>query len=175
MSVLELQYWPAEVLRTPAKPVTEFDDELRTLLVDMAEIMYLERGIGLAAPQVAISKRILVMDVPSEESEDCNLVSLINPEIVASEGEIWWDEGCLSFPGVNVEVKRHERIQVRYQDQDGAWQEMDASGLTSICLQHELDHLNGVTFVDYLSPLKRKLILRDLKKTLAELGVNPSA
>jgi len=175
MSALELQFWPAEVLRTPAKPVTEFDDELRKLLVDMAETMYLERGIGLAAPQVAISKRILVMDVPSEDSEESNLVSLINPEIVATEGEIWWDEGCLSFPGVTVEVKRHERVQMRYQDQDGAWQEMDASGLTSICLQHELDHLNGVTFVDYLSPLKRKLVLRDLKKTLVELGVNPSA
>jgi len=175
MSVLELQYWPAEVLRTPAEPVTEFGDELRATLEDMAETMYVERGIGLAAPQVAISKRMIVIDVPSEESEGSDLMALVNPEIIANEGEIIWDEGCLSFPGVTVEVARHENIRLRFQDYMGTWVEMDASGLKSICIQHELDHLNGITFIDYLSPLKRKLVLRDLKKTLAELGVDPSA
>ena len=173
MSLLELQYWPAEVLRTVASPVTEFDEALLTTLEDMAETMYVERGIGLAAPQVGISKRMIVIDVPTEDEEVVHLQALVNPEIIEGNGELPWEEGCLSFPGLTVEVVRKETIKVRFQDHEGTWHEMEASGLKSVCIQHELDHLNGVNFIDHVSPLKRKLLLRELKKNLTELGVEP--
>ena len=171
MSLLELQYWPAEVLRIVASPVTEFDAALQTTLEDMAETMYIERGIGLAAPQVGISKRMIVIDTPIADEESSRLEALLNPEIIESSGELIWEEGCLSFPGLTVEITRKETIRVRFQDHKGAWHEMDATGLKAVCIQHELDHLNGINFIDHVSPLKRKLLLRELKKNLTELGV----
>lgn len=173
MATLELKYYPAESLLQKAEPVTVFDDALRQTLEDMAETMYVERGIGLAAPQVGLSKRIFVMDVPGEDEDTpgSGLLALINPEIVAKEGTILWEEGCLSFPSITAEVKRAQKLTLRYQDAFGAWQEREAEELEAVCIQHELDHLNGVTFVDYLSPLKRKLLLRELRKKLADMGV----
>ncbi len=177
MAVLPLQFWPAEVLRTPARPVApeEFDRALVRFVEDMAETMYLERGIGLAAPQVGVSKRVLVMDVPREGPDgepdgESHLTFIINPELVAREGTQVYEEGCLSFPGLLAEVTRSKRVTLRYQDVTGARQERVLEGLEAVCIQHEIDHLDGITFVEYLSPLKRKLLLRDLKKTLAERG-----
>ncbi len=171
MSLLELQYWPAKVLRVVASPVTEFDDALQKTLEDMAETMYVERGIGLAAPQVGISKRMIVIDTPTDDEESTQLLALVNPEIIDGSGELIWEEGCLSFPGLTVEITRKETIRVRFQDHKGTWIEMDATGLKAVCIQHELDHLRGINFIDHVSPLRRKLLLRELKKNLAELGV----
>ncbi len=173
MATLELKYYPAAILKRKAEPVVDFDEGLQKTIEDMAETMYVENGIGLAAPQVGISKRLFVMDVPpNAEGEDgTGLVALINPEIIASEGTIVWEEGCLSFPTMVAEVKRAHTLTVRYQNPAGEWCERDASELEAVCIQHEQDHLNGVTFVDYLSPLKRTLLLRDLKKKLTEMGV----
>ncbi|MFT7622906.1 MAG: peptide deformylase [Myxococcota bacterium] len=168
MAVMQLQFWPAEVLRTRAAEVTEFGPELAKVLEDMAETMYVENGIGLAAPQVGLSQRMIVIDVPEDEERSANLRLLVNPEIVESVGTTLYDEGCLSFPGVNIEVKRAQQVTVKYQDAMGTEHTIEADGLEAICLQHELDHLNGINFVDYLSPLKRKLVLRELKKTLAD-------
>ena len=170
MALLTLHFWPEDVLRTPASPVTEFGPALQKTLEDMAETMYVERGIGLAAPQVGLSKRMIVIDVPSEDGT-ANLRALVNPVIVSREGTIVWEEGCLSFPGLVADVTRANKVRVRFQDSAGTERELDAEGLEAVCLQHECDHLDGITFVEYLSPLKRKLLLRDLKKNLAEREV----
>ena len=173
MAVLELKYFPAEVLRTPTQKVSTFDDTITTIAQDMAETMYMENGIGLAANQVGLSIQMLVMDVPDEESPTTSrLKVLVNPSIVESTGEVIWDEGCLSFPGLSIPVKRAESVTVSYSDPEGALHEETMNGLEAICLQHEMDHLAGITFIDYLSPLKRKLALRELKKNLAEMGAS---
>ena len=172
MAVLALRYFPDDILRIKTTPITEFGDALRKFVADMAETMYAENGIGLAANQVGVSRRVVVMDVPrSEEDRSPNFKAYINPEIVERSGIQFFDEGCLSFPGITAEVKRALGITVRYHDATGAVHEDRVTGLESVCVQHELDHLEGITFVDYLSPLKRRLLLRDLKKNLAELGV----
>ncbi|HIA02013.1 MAG TPA: peptide deformylase [Myxococcales bacterium] len=173
MAVLQLHFWPAEILRVRAEALTpeEFTPELVQTLEDMAETMYVEQGIGLAAPQVGISKRMLVVDVPVGEERVSNLRALINPEIVEKEGSIVWEEGCLSFPSITAEVTRANRIRIKYQNPLGEHCELVAEELEAVCLQHELDHLNGVNFVDYLSPLKRKMLLRELKKHLADEGI----
>ena len=176
MAVLQLRYFPAEVLRKVAEPVTEFGDDLRKLAENMAETMYVEHGIGLAAPQVGVGKRLFVMDVPRDEEDPrpaFGLTAFVNPEIVDKQGTIIWEEGCLSFPGLTADVKRAETIRVRFQDLNGVAREIAATGLDAVCIQHEHDHLDGITFVDHLSPLKRRLLLRELKKVLAEMGVTP--
>jgi len=172
MAVLQLKYYPAEVLRTKTETVTAFDDELATTAQDMAETMYMENGIGLAANQVGLLVQMLVMDVPDEENPTASrLKVLVNPNLLESEGEIVWDEGCLSFPGITVPVKRASTVRVEYFDPSGERHEETMHGLEAVCLQHEMDHLAGVTFIEYLSPLKRKLALRELKRNLAEMGV----
>jgi len=171
MAVLDLQFWPAEVLRNRSEPVTTFDPALLQLLENMAETMYVENGIGLAAPQVAVPKRIVVMDVPMDEERTSNLKALINPTIVEKSGEIVYEEGCLSFPGLTADVSRAAVVLVRYQDHEGNWHEDTMKELEAVCIQHEIDHLDGINFVDYLSPLKRKILLRELQKNLAEQGV----
>jgi peptide deformylase len=172
MAVLELQFWPAEVLRLKAEIVREeeFTPELIQTLENMAETMYVEQGIGLAAPQVGVSMRMLVMDVPQGEERESNLRALVNPEIVEKEGTIVWEEGCLSFPTITAEVTRAFRVRVAYQNPLGEHCELVAEELEAVCLQHELDHLDGVNFVDYLSPLKRKMLLRELKIHLTQMG-----
>ncbi|MDX1459593.1 MAG: peptide deformylase [Xanthomonadales bacterium] len=159
--VLEILEFPDPRLRTVAQPVDEFDDALETLVRDMLETMYASNGIGLAATQVDRHVRLLVMDV-SETRDEPKVY--INPEITASEGEQVYEEGCLSVPGIYANVKRADRVTVRAQDSTGNAFEETLDGLHAVCLQHEMDHLSGKLFVDYLSPLKRQLVRKKLEK-----------
>ncbi len=165
MAKLEILEFPDRRLRTVAKPIAQVDDALRALIDDMFETMYAAPGIGLAASQVDVHRRLLVLDI-SEEG-DAPMV-LINPEILAAEGEQVYEEGCLSVPGIYAEVKRAERIRVRALDRDGQTFELDTDGLLAVCIQHEMDHLAGKLFVDYLSPLKRELVKKKLAKQRRE-------
>ena len=165
MAVMRICKWPEEVLSQKAAEVTVFDDELRTLLKDMAETMYAGKGIGLAAPQVGRSIRVAVIDVPGdEEFPPTGLVYLINPRIVEQDGSISIDEGCLSFPGIEVSVRRSDSVKVEYLDEQGVPRVIAASDLASICLQHEIDHLDGITMIDRVGPIRRKLALHDYQK-----------
>ena len=161
MAKLKILEFPDPRLRKKAAPVEVVDDELRRLIDDMFETMYEAPGIGLAATQVDEHKRVLVADV-SPEKDDPHV--LINPEIIEREGEIVTEEGCLSVPGIYAEVSRAERIRVRYLDRDGEAQEKDMDGLLAVCVQHEMDHLDGRLFVDYLSEAKRQRIRKRLLK-----------
>jgi len=166
--VREIVIWPDPVLKEKATPVEVVDDEIRRLLDDMAETMYAADGVGLAAPQVGISKRIVVIDT-SPRDPDQRLVRLVNPEIVRTEGKTTFTEGCLSLPGEAEEVERALRVWVRALDYDGKPFEIEgAGGLLAIALQHEIDHLEGTVFVDHLSSLKRELIRRRMNKLKAE-------
>ena len=161
MAKLTILEFPDPRLRTRAKPVESVDDELRTLIDDMFETMYDAPGIGLAATQVDVHRRLLVTDVTSDRSDPH---VLINPEIVEKDGVTVTEEGCLSVPGYYEEVKRAEHIRVRFLDRDGNEQEMEAEGLLAVCIQHEMDHLEGKLFVDYLSEAKRMRIRKKLVK-----------
>lgn len=161
MAKLEILEFPDDRLRTVAKPVERFDDALRSLVADMVETMYDARGIGLAATQVNVHRRLLVLDV-SEEQDKPRVY--VNPEIVASEGSETCEEGCLSVPGIYAEVSRAARIRVTAQDAEGQPFEEEIDGLHAICLQHEMDHLAGKLFVDYLSPLKRRMLAKKIEK-----------
>lgn len=161
MARLEILEFPDPRLRTAAKPVTGFDAALKQLLEDMAETMYAQKGIGLAATQVDVHRQLLVLDV--SESRD-RLRVYINPEMVQQDGQQISEEGCLSVPGFYAEVPRAERVRVRAYDADGSAFEETLEGLHAICLQHEIDHLKGKLFVDYLSPLKRRMVQKKLEK-----------
>ena len=161
MALLNILHFPDPKLRTIAKPVTEFDANLKQLVSDMFETMYEAPGIGLAATQVDRHIRLLVMDVSDERnSPRC----LINPQILESDGEEEMDEGCLSVPGFYETVRRAEHIRVRTQDENGDFHEFEAEGLEGVCIQHEMDHLEGKLFVDYISSLKRNRIRTKLVK-----------
>jgi len=161
MALLNILHFPDPRLRTVAKPVDKFDDELRQLVSDMFETMYEAPGIGLAATQVDRHIRLLVMDVSEGRNQPrC----LINPEILRAEGEEEMDEGCLSVPGYYEKVRRADRIRVRAQDETGETREFEAEGLEAVCIQHEMDHLEGKLFVDYISILKRNRIRSKLLK-----------
>lgn len=162
MAKLTVLRFPDPQLRTKAAEVTEVNDEIKKIVDDMFETMYAENGVGLAATQVNIHKRIVVIDV-SEDKEQSYV--LINPEItVKSEETVVNEEGCLSVPGCYAKVDRSTKVTVSALNRDGERFELDGEELLSICIQHELDHLNGVLFVDYLSPLKRKRIQTKLEK-----------
>lgn len=161
MAKLEVLRFPDERLRTVAKPVTEVDNKIRALIEDMFETMREEQGIGLAATQVNTHLRIVVMDV-SEDQSDPRV--FINPEIIEKNGSTISEEGCLSVPNSYARVERAEKVKVKALDAEGKPFSMDADGLLAICIQHELDHLRGVLFVDYLSPLKRQRIRKKLEK-----------
>ena len=161
MSALNVLIYPDERLRTVCQPVAEINDEIRKIVDDMVETMYKEEGIGLAAPQVNIQQRIITIDLDSENS---NQIVLINPEILESSGETGIEEGCLSIPGFRGLVPRKEKVTVKALNRDGNEFTLEADGLLAICIQHEIDHLNGVLFVDYLSPLKRNRIKEKLIK-----------
>ena len=163
MALLEIVHYPAPVLLTPGEPVTEFDDNLKRLAKDMFETMYVSRGVGLAAPQVGVSKRLFVMDC-SVGRDPKQQVVMINPELVAVEGEQTGDEGCLSFPGISFQVKRNLRAVFRAQDLSGKWFELDGMQLTARCMLHETDHCDGIVFLDKTSPLKRELVKRKIRK-----------
>lgn len=161
MSKLKILEFPDPRLTTVAKDVLDFDDRLEKLVDDMLETMYAAHGIGLAATQVNIHERLLVLDV--SETQDQPRV-YINPEILSGTGEQFHEEGCLSVPGIYASVKRAEQIRVRAQDAQGNCFEEDLEGLHAVCVQHEMDHLVGRLFVDYLSPLKRAMVRKKLEK-----------
>ena len=165
MALLNILHFPDPRLRTVAKAVTNFDDELRLLVSNMFETMYEAPGIGLAATQVDRHIRLLVMDVSEARNQPrC----LINPEILEAEGEEETDEGCLSVPGFYEKVRRAEHIKVRAYNENGELAEFEADGIEGVCIQHEMDHLEGKLFVDYLSNLKRNRIRNKLVKSLKQ-------
>ena len=161
MARLQILEFPDPRLRTRAQPVEQVDDALRQLIDDMFETMYEAPGIGLAATQVNVHKRVLVIDLSQDRSAP---LTLINPEIIAREGTEETEEGCLSVPGIYEKVERAERIRVRTLDRQGKSIEIEADGLLAVCIQHEMDHLEGKLFVDYLSELKRGRIRKKLEK-----------
>jgi len=161
MTQLKILRFPDPRLRTVARPVDAVDDSVRRLADDMLETMYAASGIGLAATQVNRAVRVLVLDISAER--DAPMV-LINPEILERSGTQVCEEGCLSVPGEYAEVERAERIAVLALDRDGETREIEADGLLAVCIQHEIDHLDGKVFVDYLSPLKRRMIEKRMKK-----------
>lgn len=172
MSLLNILKFPDPFLTTVAKPVEEVDEEVRTLIEDMAETMYQARGIGLAAVQVGVDRRVIVLDVPTDEEGERergeNLLALINPVVVSSEGSRKFEEGCLSVPGVTADVVRADHVVVEALDRDGNHVEISAEGLMATALQHEIDHLDGTLFIDRLSRLKRDYIKRKLRKAMTE-------
>ena len=161
MSVLQVLHFPDERLRTVAAPVKEVNADIQRIVDDMFETMYAEEGIGLAATQVDIHQRIIVIDV--SENREQQLV-LINPELLEKSGETGIEEGCLSIPEQRALVPRAERVKIRALNRDGESYELETDGLLAICIQHEMDHLMGKLFVDYLSPLKRQRIRQKLEK-----------
>ncbi len=163
MAVLEIVKWPNPVLDIPGEHITEFDDELKQLVSDMFETMYAAPGVGLAAVQVGISKRLFVMDC-SGGKDPSQRIALINPEVLRVEGVQNGDEGCLSFPGIFTPVERSLRAVVRAQDLDGEYFEVDGMELTARCMLHETDHCDGIVFLDKMSPLKRELVKRKIRK-----------
>ncbi|MGY3927022.1 peptide deformylase [Aeromonas simiae] len=165
MAILDVLRFPDERLRTVAAPVEAFTPELQQIVDDMFETMYAEEGIGLAATQVDIHQRIIVIDVSEERDE--RLV-LINPEVLEQSGSTGIEEGCLSVPGSRALVPRAEQIKIRAQDVKGDFFELETDELLAICIQHEMDHLIGKLFVDYLSPLKRQRIRQKLEKMARE-------
>ncbi|MEJ2687833.1 MAG: peptide deformylase [Gammaproteobacteria bacterium] len=161
MALLDILHFPDPRLRTRATPVEQVDDSVRRLVADMFETMYQAPGIGLAATQVNVHRRIIAIDISEERDQP---LCLINPEILERSGEEEMEEGCLSVPGVYDRVVRAERIRFRALDRDGQPFEQEAEGLLAICIQHEIDHLDGKLFVDYLSSLKRQRIRKKLEK-----------
>jgi peptide deformylase len=161
MALLPILEYPDPRLKKVATPVAAVTPDVRKLVRDLAETMYSAPGVGLAATQVNIHKRVIVIDI-SEHKDD--LRAFINPELLSAEGEAESEEGCLSVPGYYDKVTRAARIRVRAQDQQGATFELDADGLLAVCIQHEMDHLEGKVFVEYLSPLKRARLAAKLRK-----------
>jgi peptide deformylase len=159
----EIVKYPDPVLSKPAAPVTEFDAALKKLIQDMFESMYAAQGIGLAAPQIGLSKRLTVIDISFKKNPDEKVV-LINPEIIGQEGKQFEEEGCLSLPDIREKVHRAARVKVRAQNERGAWFEIEGEELLARAFQHEIDHLNGVLFIDRISRLKRELALRKIRK-----------
>lgn len=159
MAILEIKEYGEPVLREKAQPVKEITPEILNLIKDMAETMYTDSGVGLAAPQVGVSKRIILID-----GEEDGLIVLINPMIVKSEGEVVEEEGCLSVPGIYSKVKRSSKVTVKALNENGDSIEITKEGLTSRALQHEIDHLDGILFVDRIGRMERQVLLNKLKK-----------
>ena len=163
MATLQIVTWPNPVLEIPGEHVTEFDDNLKKLVSDMFETMYSAPGVGLAAVQVGVSKRLFVMDC-SAGKDPSQRIALINPEVLRVEGSQNGEEGCLSFPGIFTPVERSLRAVVRAQDLNGDYFEVDGMELTARCMLHETDHCDGIVFLDKMSPLKRELVKRKIRK-----------
>jgi peptide deformylase len=167
MAILPLIIAPDEILKQPSKAVTDINDAVRELLDDMADTMYFSRGIGLAAVQVGVHLKMVVVDISWDERDDSTRrpMKLINPEILESSQTMrGYKEGCLSFPEQYSEVERPDSITIRYLDENGSPKQVIADGLLATCLQHEIDHTNGITFVDHISRLKRDMIHKKLNK-----------
>jgi peptide deformylase len=165
--ILKIVKYPEPVLSQPGEPVTEFDAELKKLVVDMFETMYASQGIGLAAPQVAVAKRVTVVDL-SQGKDPAQKLVLVNPEVTFREGKQYEEEGCLSFPEIREKVQRAAKVRIRAQDLKGKWFEMDGEELLSRAFQHEIDHLDGMLFIFRMSSLKRDLVLRKIRKMQRE-------
>ncbi len=165
MAILDILYYPDKRLRTVAKSVEQVDDSIRKLVDDMFETMYIAPGIGLAATQVDVHQRVIVIDVSEDKGQP---LCLINPEIIDEEGVECCDEGCLSVPDVYETVERSEKVTVKALDQNGDEYTLQADEMLAVCIQHEMDHLKGKLFVDYLSPLKLQRIKKRLQKTQRE-------
>ncbi len=165
MPILKIAHYPEPVLLEVGRPVAEdeFNEGLQRVVADMFETMHDAGGVGLAAPQVGISKRLFVMDIPGED-ESLNNVAIINPEIVSVEGEQVGDEGCLSFPGLYQTIRREMRVIVRGQNISGEQIELDVRDLAARCVLHETDHCDGIVFLDRMTPLKRQLAKRKIKR-----------
>lgn len=171
MALLKILTYPDPFLKKVAKPITIFDAALETLVQDMVETMYDEPGIGLAATQVGEDKRLFVMDVffnKEDPESQKQPVTVINPKITEGSGESLIEEGCLSVPEVRAEIKRYAAVNLHFQDLKQEVHELKAEGMLAICIQHELDHLNGKLFIDYLPPLKRRMIQNRLKKRVVD-------
>jgi peptide deformylase len=160
MARLPLVIYPDTILTTRSTDVTEIDQGIVNFVEDMRETMYRSQGIGLAAPQVARNIRVITIDVPRDQGGR-GFLHLINPVIVDSFGRTTYEEGCLSFPGLTAEIRRRKQLHVKAYDVDGGLLDFEADGLFAICIQHELDHLDGVTFVDRLTPVQKKLVVKD--------------
>jgi len=167
MPLLKIHHYPDPVLKQKAETVISFDDDLRRLAADMLETMYAAPGVGLAAPQVGVSRRVIVLDCSPKEAPQSPVIA-VNPELLTGEGECCEEEGCLSVPEYYAKVPRREKVLVRYQDLDGTPREVTAEGLWAICFQHEIDHLDGILFVDHLSPLKRSMFRKKYQKILEQ-------
>lgn len=160
-------HYPDKRLREPGKRVEAITPELQQLIDDMAETMYAAPGVGLAATQIGETLQLFIVDV-AEESSPSDLRVFINPEILERNGEISWQEGCLSFPGVQEEVDRAAHVRVKAQGRDGEWFELEAEGLLAVAIQHEYDHLQGVLMIDHMGPLKKRLTHRKMVKRAEE-------
>lgn len=165
--ILKIVKYPDPVLEQRGEPVIEFDDALRGFVADLFETMYASQGIGLAAQQVGVARRVTVIDLSQGKNPEDKL-TLINPEIVLREGRQYEEEGCLSFPEIREKVARAAKVRVRAQDEQGKWFEMDGDELLARAFQHEIDHLDGVLFLFRMSPLKRSLSLRKIRKMQKE-------
>jgi peptide deformylase len=176
MALRPVLKFPDKRLREVSKPIERVTDEIRELARDMLDVMYDEPGIGLAAPQLGAPLRLIVVDVQwTEEGNERSPRILVNPEIVHAEGTITWNEGCLSVPDFQADVDRAERVRLRASDLDGNALEIEASGLEAVCFQHEIDHLDGVLFIDRISRLKRSMYVRKRTKQLRQERAEASA
>lgn len=171
--VREILIWPDPILKQTAKPVAKVDDSIRTLVKDMFETMYAADGVGLAAPQVGVLQRVIVLDATSRQPESKPL-AMINPEIIAMEGETTFTEACLSIPGEAEDVDRAAVVTVKFLDPNGEEQTLRCDGLLAIAVQHEADHLNGTVFVDHVSTLKREIIRKRMKRLKSEKDQRPT-
>lgn len=167
MAIREILEYPDPRLREPAKPVAAVTAEIQSLIDDMAETMYAAPGCGLAANQIGVDLRIFVVDCAGED-EPSDFRVFINPEILEKDGQVVWNEGCLSFPGVTEEIKRAERVKVRALGRDGKPFELETDGLLAVAIQHENDHLNGVLMIDKLNALKKRMMGRKLARAKAD-------
>jgi peptide deformylase len=168
--ILGIRFLGDPILRQRTVPVERFDAELGVFLDDLVETMYEAEGVGLAAPQVGDPRRVTVIDV-SEERDGSQVLELVNPRVLRSNGTIESEEGCLSIPGVVETIERAEEVEVEYQDRAGERRTIGGTELLSRALQHEIDHLEGVLFIDYLGPLKRRMVVREWRRSMAEQGI----
>jgi peptide deformylase len=168
MSRRPILLYPDPILRQKTNPVERFDAALAELVDELRQTMYEAPGVGLAAPQIGVSLRLFLVDIATGEDQPSDLRVFVNPEIVERDGEVVWEEGCLSFPGVHEEVERAERVKVRAMDRHGQAFELEADGLLAVAIQHENDHLDGKLMIDHLSILRRRLVNRSMRKRAAE-------
>lgn len=164
MAIKKILHYPDDRLRADNKKVTDFGPSFQRLIEDMAETMYAEPGIGLAAPQIGVNLDLFIIDIGAGEDDEGQLLVFANPEILDQKGEVLFEEGCLSFPNVREQIKRSEWVHVKAQDAEGEWFEIKTDGLLAIAIQHENDHIEGILMIDRLSPIKRKMALKDMQK-----------